>query len=421
MLKRIRVKNFKIIEDSSLLSLNPLTVLIGRNGSGKSSLIEALGWLGQAASDGAESATERFVRITDVLSCWGIDPACTFGITIVLDPRDVSVGEEVYYEIRVGTDPDGQLPQIKHEKLIAKSRDYETELIRTIADRRQYRVIAGSSPTPTVTEVRERKRDRELEILAPTEIKDSWRGVTNPDRLALAELDPIDNRAGALLKRFLERAVFLRLNPHAIASFAPARSKPSPRLLDEEGAGLAELLARLDSDTLSVLIEKISFIIHGAANLETHLPQSPGDRRYFTLHEARSYEGSLLPVPAWVLSEGTRRVTAILAVLLQDNPPPLLCIEEVENGLDPWTLKYLLEELAGAVQRGTQIILTSHSPYLLNLLPLENIIYCDREDSTVKFISLGDMSDLETVQTRMGPGDLYIHKYLDESSKKESL
>ena len=36
------VKNFKAIRESGRLKLTPLTVLIGNNGSGKSSLIEAL-------------------------------------------------------------------------------------------------------------------------------------------------------------------------------------------------------------------------------------------------------------------------------------------------------------------------------------------------------------------------------------------
>jgi predicted ATPase len=41
-LDSIRIRNFKAIEDSGRIKLTPLTVLIGENGSGKSSLIEAL-------------------------------------------------------------------------------------------------------------------------------------------------------------------------------------------------------------------------------------------------------------------------------------------------------------------------------------------------------------------------------------------
>jgi len=42
MLKSLRIKNFKAIRDSKAIRLTPLTVFIGNNGSGKSSIIEAL-------------------------------------------------------------------------------------------------------------------------------------------------------------------------------------------------------------------------------------------------------------------------------------------------------------------------------------------------------------------------------------------
>ena len=230
-------------------------------------------------------------------------------------------------------------------------------------------------------------------------------------------MDPIIHPGGALLKDFLERSVFLRLSPRAIASFAPARKKFSPRLLDEEGLGLAELLGQLDEETLAILVERLSLIIEGASNLHTHKPESPADRRYFTFVESQS--GKETQIPVWVLSEGTRRVTAILAVLLHDNPPPLLCIEEVENGLDPWTLSYLIDELASATIRGTQIILTTHSPYLLNMVPLENIILCDRQANSAVFSVGSTLQGLDTISERMGLGDLYANRYLHRSSQND--
>jgi len=42
MLKSIHIKNFKAVQNSKTIRLTPLTVFIGNNGSGKSSLIEAL-------------------------------------------------------------------------------------------------------------------------------------------------------------------------------------------------------------------------------------------------------------------------------------------------------------------------------------------------------------------------------------------
>jgi predicted ATPase len=416
VLKSIRVTNFKVIEDSTLLALQPLMVVIGRNGSGKSSLIEALDWLGRAVSEGAEAATESFQRMRDVINGWDVDHARTFGITLVFDPQDASVGEEVTYRIEVGADETGHLPLVVFEELTAQIRGTYEFLIRTEQDtqNRQVRVPAGVSERPTLTEYRER-RDRELEPLRPTALEYVWRTIGSSDRLALADLNAIDNRIGEILRNFLARALFLRLNPRRIADFSPSRVKPSPRLLDEEGTQLAHLLGKFDEEMLSIMIEKLSFILQRADTLQTHQPTGPADRRFFSLTERRGGESDTLEIPAWTLSEGTRRITAILAVLLTDEPPPLVCIEEVENGLDPWTIKYLLDELAGAVLRGTQVILTSHSPYLLNLLPLEAILFCHRQVHSVEFAAGDSLPELEVLHQRMGPGDLYSNRYFHRS------
>jgi predicted ATPase len=387
MLKEIRIRNFKVIQDSSKLHLRPLTVLIGRNGSGKSSIIESLNWLSHAVYSGAESATEPFQRIKDIIRNWKPSTLPNLGIELMFDTEDISVGN-VSYKLEVGaSDNTGETPKLNYEELYTESE--EGKFIQTDQGIRKKRINGAQ------------------EVLI----------AADPDRLALADMDPVVHRGGYLLRRFLDQSVFLRLNPRTIASFAPVRSKYSPQLLDEEGLGLAALLGQLDEETLKILVEKLSFIIQGASSLEAHKPEIPSDRRYFTFFESQAGEGVLQTIPVWVLSEGTRRVTAILAVLLHDNPPPLLCIEEVENGLDPWTLTYLLDELTSAVMRGTQVILTSHSPYLLNMVPLENIILCERREHGAIFSAASELEGLDAILHRMGPGDLYINRYLHRSSE----
>ena len=418
MLKSIRVTNFKIVRDLSALPLMPLTVFIGRNASGKSSIIGLLDWLSRAVSEGAASATRPFQRVQDIISYWSPDHLNTFGINLIYDPEDVSVGSEIRYEVEVASDPAGHKPLIVAEALMTTSGDEELRAIRTKDGSRFRRVPIGATGSPTTTRYRElkngdlvprRPQKRELELV--------WTAVTDGDHLVLSDVDPAADTAGAHLKTFLERAVFLRLSPRAISNFSTSEIEPSTRLLDDQGEGLARLLTELDPETLEILIEKLSFIIQSAAGLDAHTPVGPADRRYFSFREGGRDGGLPLEIPAWVLSEGTRRVTAILAVLLHDNPPPLLCIEEIENGLDPWTLHYMLNELAGAVERGTQVILTSHSPYLLNLLPLDSIILSERRDEGARFLSGATLPDLGAIQQRMGPGDLYINHYLTDTEE----
>ena len=91
-------------------------------------------------------------------------------------------------------------------------------------------------------------------------------------------------------------------------------------------------------------------------------------------------------VPGWLLSTGTLRIVALLACLRHPKPPPVLIVEEIENGLDPRTLHLLVEEIRAAITEGTtQVILTTHSPYLLDLLDLSHIVVVERENGQPVF------------------------------------
>ncbi len=99
----------------------------------------------------------------------------------------------------------------------------------------------------------------------------------------------------------------------------------------------------------------------------------------FFLHE----DDLKTPVPATRLSDGTIRFLAMSAVLLQPNPPPLICIEEPELGLHPDALSIVADLLVDASQR-TQLIVTTHSDALLSYLTLEpeSVLVCENIGGT---------------------------------------
>jgi len=276
VLKQVRVQNFKVIEDTGLLPIQPLMAIIGRNGSGKSSLVEALDWLGRTAAEDAETATEPFQRIRDVINGWDEDPGRTFSITLVFDSQDSSLGGDLVYRVEVGSDRDGIVPQICSEELSGSERGELSFLIRTesTTGARQYRMMPEDFG----------------EFL--------WGTASDPQKLALVNLRGSSNRAGMLLYEFLTSALFLRLNPRIIASFSPPRARPSPRLLDEEGSRLAYLLGTFDEELLAILLEKLTNILQRADRLEAHRPNGPADRRFFILSEQRGPDVPPLQIPA---------------------------------------------------------------------------------------------------------------------------
>ncbi|MFM8476001.1 MAG: AAA family ATPase [Planctomycetaceae bacterium] len=97
------------------------------------------------------------------------------------------------------------------------------------------------------------------------------------------------------------------------------------------------------------------------------------------LHE----EGLATPVSATRLSDGTIRFMALLAVLLNPDPPPLICIEEPELGLHPDAVSLLAELLVSASRR-TQLIVTTHSDVLISGLSEDanSVLVCDYAGGT---------------------------------------
>jgi predicted ATPase len=74
-----------------------------------------------------------------------------------------------------------------------------------------------------------------------------------------------------------------------------------------------------------------------------------------------------LPLPAKRLSDGTLRFLALAAILLQSNPPPLICLEEPELGMHPDMIRIVAGMIIDASTK-TQLIVTTHSEHLLTAL-----------------------------------------------------
>jgi predicted ATPase len=96
------------------------------------------------------------------------------------------------------------------------------------------------------------------------------------------------------------------------------------------------------------------------------------------LHE----EGLREPIPASRWSDGTLRYLCLLTVLCHPQPPPLVCIEEPELGLHPDIIPRVAELLVEASSR-MQLIVTTHSSELVDALSdtPEAVVVCERSES----------------------------------------
>jgi predicted ATPase len=408
MLKVIRIKRFKAIEDSEDVVLGPFNVFIGRNGSGKSSVVEFLELVANTMEFDLHAAAMPFRRGRDVVRGWDGGRDVEASLSLQFDPGDVSAGDVVSYEIGISAPNDGGALEISTERLSVEAGEVKTDVIRTDDGARLYRV----PPTRIAGKIKGQRKVSSAQTVGER-IGSDWIRIDDAWSPALKHVDRLFSEGGYALRNWFERVVTLRLFPPAVAEFAPKLRRRGRKDLDPAGYQTAELLATLSEDERLAVVDKLRFVTSGFSELVSHDPKGPGDQRYFYVREQS--DGKSIEIPAWVLSEGTRRLTSILAITLKDIPPPLVSIEEVENGFDPWTLRFVLEELVACSERGTQILLTTHSPYLMNLLPREVFHFVTRGRGGTEFSKISSDAGTARVLSTLGIGDAYVGDLLGSS------
>ena len=113
------------------------------------------------------------------------------------------------------------------------------------------------------------------------------------------------------------------------------------------------------------------------------------------------------------LSDGTLRFLFLLAALANPSPPPLIAIDEPETGLHPSMLPIVAEYARDAANR-TQVILTTHSPELLDAFgnePPTTTVVEWKDGQTVLKVLSGDRLDYWLKKYTMG--ELYRSKELE--------
>ena len=84
-------------------------------------------------------------------------------------------------------------------------------------------------------------------------------------------------------------------------------------------------------------------------------------------------------------------------------------MDEIENGLDPRTIGLLVSEIREAVEAGlTQVIATTHSPYLLDQLSLSHLVLVERDKTGApRFSRPAEDAALRKWAKDFAPGSLY--------------
>ena len=98
------------------------------------------------------------------------------------------------------------------------------------------------------------------------------------------------------------------------------------------------------------------------------------------------------------ISDGTLRYLLLLSIFYNPNRGSVVCIDEPEAGLHPDMINGIAKGIKYAAQNGTQMIVATHSPLLLNAFELEDLKIFEKDEvnqTVVKTVSEDDFPDWE--------------------------
>jgi predicted ATPase len=341
-LKRIHVRNYRSLRNVDL-ELQPLNLLIGANASGKSNVMDALRFLAQGIQERdfgrAVSSRGNVVQLA-----WKGAEAESVGLTAVFENASA-----IQWTVTI------------------KRQGFDFDLAESLS------VHSANLP--------------------PSQVLSSLRGAgwwwsgsqTKQVKLSLAQPTGCALSAAAADESFPGRAVAETVGSWGFFDPSPAHLRRAtfpdedegPRL-DGNGRNLAGRLMAIResrSEVFDRIVSATRDVLGVPEGIELRRQEYDG-RIYFVQKEP----GLNYPVHQLQASSGTLRMLALMTALFGEEDITLVGIEEPENYVHPNALESFASYLLDAANR-VQLIVTTHSPLLLNYLNSPDAICIVRRGS----------------------------------------
>ncbi len=400
-IEQVRLTRFKSFRDA-VLPLRDLTLLIGRNGSGKSNAIDGLHVLSRLADgeDLREAIDGNRREGQEVRG--GVSGCAPYGeSTFELGCTVVRGTDRIELDIVVRVDPDVQIvsEQLQVRSTGGKVRPYLTtdEPQAGLVDiaGRYFNGKRGVNPALPF------RSDRLLTAQVPTKVPATSIATRQVRDVALAVVDAL-------------RAVFiLDPVPALMRQYVPERDT----LLRRQGDNLSAVISGLQADDtrwerLAQLVEALPEQQVSGIGVES---SQLGDVM-LTLHER--FGDHEVRFPARVMSDGMLRFLAFAAALLEaaettdaqaTGANTQLVIEEIENGLHPSQAARIVTLIKEeSARRQIRTLATTHSPAMLTALEAadhEGVILC-RRNAVTAVSELVPLVDLPAYPEALAAGTL---------------
>ncbi|AFY72022.1 SMC domain protein (plasmid) [Thalassoporum mexicanum PCC 7367] len=368
----IKIKNYRLFKSLEIKDIPAFCVIIGANGTGKSTLFDIFGFLRDALKNNIRQALQVRGGFSEVIT----RDSDTENIEIELKFRMKILETErlVTYLLVVGQEK--KRPVVKREILKYKRGEYGSPYHFLDFQKGKGYAITNEEDFEKTDEELERE-EQQLE---------------SQDILAIKGLGQFQRfKAASAFRSLIE-------NWH-VSDFHISEARGSKDALYAEHlsptgdniAVVAQYIHEEHPDIFKEILDKMRDRIPGVSEVEA---KNTEDGRLILRFQDQAFKD---PFIDRYVSDGTMKMFAYLILLFDPKPHPLLCVEEPENQLYPTLLHELAEEFASYSDRGGQVFVSTHSPDFLNAVPFSSIFWLTKEQGITTIHRAADNNVLKNL------------------------
>ena len=379
MIKTFNVDNFKSLNNLSI-NLQPMTVIVGNNATGKSSILQAIDFVCGCVKDDFSVLLERRGWTVDNIRSRFIRTGTariTFGVEVMLDePATKTLRWTMVLQPNVAKN---QLHLVSEEVVDLDTKD---KLVK-------YRASAGGCI---------KGKNGELSIMPNFVITSSCLKV-------IQHLNGVDERLNKLIDFFENSESFEMLTPDNMR----LSSRGVAKNICEKGKNLPSFIKQMSAEQKSNFISKLKRILGSRiSDVSASVKGKPG---WTQVNIKEHYDTGDIEFSSKEISDGILRVLAFIAISEIEPANAIFLLDEVENGINSDYAEALLDVLSGMYEESKhQLVLTTHSTVFLDYVRPEQIVVLYRDkDGNTKADNLFDMKEFKDKLEYMYPGEILLN------------
>lgn len=382
IIEEIHIRNFKALKDVHLIDLPPMSVFVGKNGTGKTTLFRVFAFLKECLNSNVKVALQQeggLLGFKEVITR-GCD-AETECISIEIKFRLEIAGRErlVTYHLEIGQD-EGR-PIIRREILRYKRGRYGSPF--------HFIDFENGSGTAVSNEEDFNRPDEELDREEQT--------LGSPDILAIKGLGQFDRFKAA--KAFRQLIENWHISDIHISAARGAKRPDEGEHLSSRGDNLPSVALRIYQEHRPIFDEICRKMEERVPGIQEIAARQMDDGSLIIRYRDGAFSEPFLDLN---VSDGTVKMFAYLLMLHDPKPHKILCVEEPENQLYPKLMVLLAEEFQSYAMRGGQVFISTHSPEFLNAVNASSIFVLEKDEG---FTEVYRVRDDPMITSLMEAGD----------------